>query len=215
MRKLLIICITTGIILSGCAEPKNNHQISEKTSYSKTIAKEEFHFLSIYVFEENRIYELHEPKITDTLPLHNMITYQNNNSIELFSVSEHKTISEATNQVSQMKDLKNTISNLLLNMGEIRPLVSEIVTPQEISKYITISPEEFTQRKTYILVDKTGKIIAISIYKSSMENLMKTLIEIIEDIGWDKTLSINLTEKYIKDAYQGLNSLKTNKILTF
>jgi len=214
MRWILPLVFLTFLIFNfACSEnikkdtnPPVNKNSEIQIGTSKYSAK------NIYLLKDNII-----EKGIKNIPIeirgitNGMMIFEDSN-VTIVSLSKHNSFDSSTNSVITKIDVLNFIFSNLITYKDGNDNNEEILRDVNITRFPNNS---IKHQRSYIVELNENSYILISEYKIEYNELEDTAIAIWEDICWDKTISVNITDKFANLMLQKLRTLRTNKFAYF
>jgi hypothetical protein len=221
MRKILLLALLVFLFFNfACSDnvKKNDDPSIDKNSKESQeiqVGPSKYTVKNIYLLKDNII-----ERGIKNIPLelrgitNGMMIFEDSNVI-IISLSEQESFNSSTNTVAAKMDVLNSIfSNLIIYKDE-KNSNEEILRDINVTKFTTNS---IKHQRSYIIElsrDNKSLYILISEYKIDYSELEDTIIATWEDICWDKTISVNITDKFANLMLQRLRALRTNKFVYF
>jgi hypothetical protein len=221
MRKILLLVILVFSFFNfACSDnvKKNDDPSIDKNSKESQeiqVGSSKYTLKNIYLLKDNVI----EMGIKN-IPLelrgitNGMMIFEDSN-VTIISLSEQESFNSSTNTVITKMDVLNSIfSNIIIYKDE-KNSNEEILRDINVTKFPTNS---IKHQRSYIIElsrDNKSSYILISEYKIDYSELEDAIIATWEDVCWDKTISVNITDKFANLMLQRLRALRTNKFVYF
>jgi len=220
MKRLPLIILALLVILEvACSDDvKSNDNIGvEKNSEFVTGISDEYKLKEILLFREGKLEKGIKSIPIELKGITNGMIIFNYTNVILIPASKYVSFDKATNSVVNKLDaLLFVFSNLVIYRDD-KDSNEEVLKDADISRYTLVT--FMNHERSYIVkvADKKNNelYIVISEYKVEDEEFERAAISVWEDICWDRTVSVNITEKFANLIISKIKALKTNKVVYF
>ncbi len=183
------------------------------TTQTKNPKEEKNHIQKIHI-TKSLILDTKGLKETKKIPeeIHNLrngaIMFEKTN-ITILVVSSYEDINSATNTIIEKEDIIKFIFENFVGFDDGKETNKEYIKDVNPSTYVI--KDDFKFNKSYIIeIENNGKkeIKVLSLYSSSDEDFERNIISSWEGVCWDKSINLNITEKFIRLITSNYQSIK-------
>lgn len=208
---LFISCASNGMKPSKNSNTKEDKSKSQITT-SEFSSSYDIKILGVFVYDKNGLRTV--SKVPEELKKvkRGVLSFTKTNVVILVS-HYYNSFDEATNEVIQKNDISAFIVSNFVFYDDGKDSNVSIVSSSDPFAYIF--KDDFRLDKSYIArVGLNGNEMfkTLSIYTTGDEELERNIISVWEGICWDKSVNLNITEKFIRlitSNYQEIKKLRS------
>lgn len=208
------IILSIIFLFFSCASNSIKNTNSTKNSFQEKNSKNEQTLSSKINITKSFILDNKGLRETKKIPeeIHSLkngaVVFEKTN-ITILVISSYENLNDATNSIIEKEDISKFVFENFVSFDDGKDSNKEYVKNSNPSIYVV--KDDFKFNKSYIVeVDVNGKkeIRVLSIYSSSDEDFERNIISSWEGICWDKSINLNITEKFIRLITSNYQSIK-------
>lgn len=192
---------------SNVAKPSPNTKQNEISDSIET-QKSDIKVIKVFVLDSKGFSQVNTiPDEIKNLKIGGIIFDKTN--LTIISMSSYSSLESATNSIIQKNDVAKFIFDNFVKFENEDGSNAEYIKNSKPEDYIL--KDDFKFDKSYIAQIKiNGKeeFRVLSVYYSDDESLERNIISAWEGVCWDKEISLNITEKFMKLITSNYNSIK-------
>ncbi|MGB9621180.1 MAG: hypothetical protein ACP5PT_01070 [Brevinematia bacterium] len=203
----LILLLTMFFLMYSCS---GNKVKGEFSSYSSKVESTDISIEGIILFDSKGLRNINSlpEEIKDIK--NSAILFEKTN-VTIISSTYFDSFNSATNSITKKMDVMLLIFSNFIIFDDGKESNREFLTDVNFDN--TFYYETFKFQKSYIIVTKENnkkKYRVISIYTTQEEPLENFITSVWEDNCWNKSININITEKFIRILTSNYNSVKNS-----